>query len=432
MDFKFIAISDTHLGEDCSLLSFPAGRQHLWHQLRNLFGGDNLEDDGKVKVEELILIGDIPDRTVSSTSQITTHTIAFMHTISNALDLRDSKVIYMPGNHDHTMWTHYLKKSRGGQKSGMTAPEGEVLYSSGGRQDTNNSAQNIFSTFFDMDHNGDPWVDKRRIGSFHIANPVYADAFKGRTYVFTHGTHFKPIVLKPPTWLKKLADSIGVDWLLGGIDIDPGKDPKKAHDLLQMEKYISPFVDSLWPSSKNEPTSRSDQSYYLYMTISGKLGNHRNVPAASTRFKWEELPGATVQGIFANLNIGELAEVLESFEKYFLSHLKNYLSGPKFKDTDMTLIFGDSHDGGWGRLTPDGGPEIRVYNTGGWVCHNKDDHPTCHIFAVDMAGQEYLADISFEGVQVEDQSLLELAATDAENKSKNVSKLLKLALDMFD
>jgi len=37
MNLKFLAISDTHLGEDCSLLSFPHGRQHLWRELRRAF-----------------------------------------------------------------------------------------------------------------------------------------------------------------------------------------------------------------------------------------------------------------------------------------------------------------------------------------------------------------------------------------------------------
>jgi hypothetical protein len=32
-DLKILAISDTHLGEDSSLLSYAHGRQHLWKVL---------------------------------------------------------------------------------------------------------------------------------------------------------------------------------------------------------------------------------------------------------------------------------------------------------------------------------------------------------------------------------------------------------------
>jgi len=43
----------------------------------------------------------------------------------------------------------------------------------------------------------------------------------------------------------------------------------------------------------------------------------------------------------------------------------------------------------------------RIYNCGGWVMHNdKNYHPACHIFAVDEGGDEYLLDVSYEGVKV--------------------------------
>jgi len=78
---KILAISDTHLGEETSLLSFPHGRQHLWRTLRRQFGSDE-----KVDLEEMILLGDIPDRTLSSTSQIITHTNAFIQMLGSAAD----------------------------------------------------------------------------------------------------------------------------------------------------------------------------------------------------------------------------------------------------------------------------------------------------------------------------------------------------------
>ena len=52
MRLKLLAISDTHLGEDTSLLSFPHGRQHAWKTLRKYFGKGN-----RFEVEELILLG---------------------------------------------------------------------------------------------------------------------------------------------------------------------------------------------------------------------------------------------------------------------------------------------------------------------------------------------------------------------------------------
>jgi hypothetical protein len=72
---KLLAISDTHLGEETSLLSFPRGLQQLWRTLAKdkVFWGPIFPDfdpDERVQVEDLVLLGDIPDRTLSSTSQI--------------------------------------------------------------------------------------------------------------------------------------------------------------------------------------------------------------------------------------------------------------------------------------------------------------------------------------------------------------------------
>jgi len=63
MKLKILAISDTHLGEETSLLSYPIGVQHLWKVLRQTFS-DNPEE--KFDVEEMILLGDIPDRALAS------------------------------------------------------------------------------------------------------------------------------------------------------------------------------------------------------------------------------------------------------------------------------------------------------------------------------------------------------------------------------
>ena len=69
MNLKFLAISDTHLGEDCSLLSFRHGRQRLWRAVRGAFSEDSAQP---FQVEEVILVGDIGERRPASTSHIIT------------------------------------------------------------------------------------------------------------------------------------------------------------------------------------------------------------------------------------------------------------------------------------------------------------------------------------------------------------------------
>jgi len=118
MAWRLLAISDTHLGEENSLLSFPHGRQHLWRAIRTHLGSDG---DRRLEVDEAILVGDIPDRTLSSTSQIITHTNAFIQTLGSSAKIK--KGVYVPGNHDHTLWTDYHTLAYG-KRYGISAPSG--------------------------------------------------------------------------------------------------------------------------------------------------------------------------------------------------------------------------------------------------------------------------------------------------------------------
>ena len=79
------------------------------------------------------------------------------------------------------------------------------------------------------------------------------------------------------------------------------------------------------------------------------------------------------------------------------------------------------------------GGHIRVYNTGSWVVPPDRRHPACHLFAVDDEGAEYLLDIAFdEGVKVGDQTLLDLASKDVENRLKSASGLTRGARKALD
>jgi hypothetical protein len=106
-------------------------------------------------------------------------------------------------------------------------------------------------------------------------------------------------------------------------------------------------------------------------------------------------------------------------DKSFLYHVSEYLKAENFlhHNENFTFVYGDIHDGGWGDIKYNG-HNIRIYNCGAWVTHSKNYHPACHIFIVNEEGEEYLFDVSFKDVQVGEDSLLELAAIDAENRLK--------------
>jgi len=100
---------------------------------------------------------------------------------------------------------------------------------------------------------------------------------------------------------------------------------------------------------------------------------------------------------------------------------------------DMTFVYGDTHHGGWGAHPPtEEMPErIRIYNCGGWVMHADEHyHPACHLFAVDDDGEEYMLDVSFKSkdLEIDGESLLKVAAEDAENRQKTVNRILRSIL----
>lgn len=429
MDLELLAISDTHLGEETSLLCFPHGRWALWRALRELFG------EGAA-VNELVLLGDIPDRTLSSTAQIVTQTNAFMQTLGSALDIK--KAIYVPGNHDHTLWSSY---ARG--RSPTTPIAGELVIDKGALvPDVAAAAGEILTVFFGYPEGGS-WrsITQGKTFDFAVANPVYARSFKDRSYVFAHGTHFRPDVTLPKG-LKELADYLQADRVLGRIEIEAGGDINRAKNLEELEKIVTPFVDSLWPSSKNNPTSHSDQLWYVLTYISGKFKHTRPAPQKSEKFTWAALETADRNRIdrltpeYAHEGPIALRErygnkSIDLCRRYFLDHAIDHVVASGLSGAQVTFVYGDTHEGGFGRLPTRSGSDVRVYNTGAWVVHNADHHPPCHLFAVDTDGVEYLVDVSFDGVMVDGEPLLSVASEDAENKKRTSSKLLRLALSLL-
>ena len=447
MKLKVLAISDTHVGEDASLLSFPRGLQHLWDVLRNSFNPSSSKHDEKFEVEEMILLGDIPDRALASTSQIIIHTNALIKTLDNAADIK--KWVYIPGNHDHTLWTKYCM-SRHHKKSGITPPSGEYIIKGGNRCDDEDNdpwAEDLLSLFFGYPHGGF-WRNKKNDFNFVIANPFYAKHIKNRTiedrtYVFTHGTHFRSDV-SSPEWIKKIADYLWIDRFLGGIEIESDCDVTKAGNLEDLENIVAPFVDSLWRSSKDNPTSRSDNFWYMITILRAKLSgipldkHQKREPTENSKLfsqgKNELMQASKDNRIW---KIEEEDDSIRRWMDHFLPHMRRYINeDDKLKNyikDDITFVYGDTHHGGWGALPiKTGRPErFRIYNCGGWVMHgDKNYHPACHLFAVDEKGEEYLLDVSFkdENLKVDGVPLLELAARDAENRQNNANRLVRKIL----
>ncbi|MFW9882609.1 MAG: metallophosphoesterase, partial [Candidatus Thorarchaeota archaeon] len=204
MDLKLLAISDTHLGEDTSFLSFPLGLKHLCDMLLREFGNNS----EKFTIDELILLGDISDTALSSTSQFITQTNAFIQVLGNVANIK--KTVYIPGNHDHTLWTEYMRLKHGDPDKVfyVTHPKGELIIENGVLK--NFPGCELLATIFYGYPYGAAWkkIEEERGTnpfSFAVSNPLYVVETDNRNYIFTHGTHFKSVVTTPQ-WIMRFVD----------------------------------------------------------------------------------------------------------------------------------------------------------------------------------------------------------------------------------
>ncbi|MFW9940067.1 MAG: metallophosphoesterase [Candidatus Thorarchaeota archaeon] len=429
MVIKILAISDTHLGEGTSLLMFPHGRQRLLQALHTEFDYE--------KIEKLILIGDAADTALASVSQVITHTSIFLDSLRSSFDI--DKVIYIPGNHDHSVWTDY-KNRRYGQNSDhhLTNPGGEqILRDSAIDCDFNDddcweACEDLLTIFFEYDF-GPAWrkieddVRNGKFFNFAIANPVYAVevAEFERTYVFTHGTHFKSVIAKH-RWLKRFIDWTQLDRLIAGIEIDSNCKVSRATDLEDLEREVAPLVDSLYISSRNLEASRSDQLWYLYTVVTSHFAEPRQIDNYDVHETYPDITSPRFR------TLDRENESIDLMFRYFFDHLIRYLKDDNGMGTDnITFVYGDTHEGGFGRFPDLNGTDLRVYNLGSWVVRNENDHPPCHVFAVDENGDEHILDISFKDVTVLGEPIIALAAADFENRYRATGWLARLILNLF-
>jgi hypothetical protein len=444
MDLKYLVISDTHVGEPNSFLSFPTGLGELWYQLRKHLGTDKAFRT-PIEVDELILLGDIPDRTLSSTSAIQTHTPGLMRSLMSAL--RPKSVVYVIGNHDHTLWTKYLADTRptGGNRHGISDPKGQIIVGPSGPpapDSLSQSVKDLLNLFFEFPY-GYPWTDitelwdAGRTFEFVLANPVYAQKFKNRMYVFTHGEHFAWVVCRDRL-LKQAISAVAGG--LAGLNIDIGEEVSGATSLADYEGRISPFVDSLWPSAENNPMTKADELWLIRRQLRLGRGATERIPGETALIAWDQLPGprpgienlikpghAPANG-FGNASLGRL-------QKYALKEILRYVNdkvAPLKQMKDLTFVYGDTHEGGFGKVgldlnamqmvnrpsagSPAGTINMNIVNTGSWIMEYPRTHPTAHIFAVDQSGGEHFLDVSFAKLKIGRDDLMDVVDRQVESR----------------
>lgn len=389
MSIPLIALSDTHLGEPTSLLEFAEGRTRLSEALRKLVSDHS--DDGTV--DEVVLIGDIPDRTLASHAQIQKSTRALIELLTSSL--KPKRIVYVPGNHDHTLWSRMVDASGSlaHPQTRCTDADGWLLLKAGtypiddmdspGAGSAEGRKQ-LLSLFVDP--------QARCPFDFVVANPVYVRTYAERpgSYVFAHGTHFRADVAAPKGLLdlltKTLIDEILVQHPVQSVAAELIKQPT----LSALEAAVTPFVDTLWPSAEAAENSKADRLWYILCVLSRKFLHKRILTEHGDAACY--LKDATQH----KKRISQLDPdrgSLKRFRKVFLPQLRRFLADSQIPSDPMTFVYGDTHEGGWAQIQSE---NITAYNTGAWVVHGKQHHPPCHIFVIPPRGDEFLFDVSFE------------------------------------
>ena len=222
------------------MLSYEEGRRHLADVIRDHLGGGE-----RVEAERLMLMGDIPERSQATPEEMLSSTHGFMETMNETVDFE--KAVYLTGNHDHVLWTNYCKGLHGEDAAYcITGPEGDAVVRWGTREDRNSSAEELLSIIFEHP-SGPVWREIESKGlDVAFANPVYAERFRGRTYVFAHGTHFRKEATSP-RWARKIADLLIPDGALGDFNLESDGDVREARNVEELEQVVAPFMDALLP-----------------------------------------------------------------------------------------------------------------------------------------------------------------------------------------
>jgi len=89
---NYIVVSDLHLGEEVGEATF-AGQTKIEAFAQEL--------EALGEIEELILLGDILELALAPLSQVTEQMAALFQRIYEI----PKKIVYVPGNHDHHIWS---------------------------------------------------------------------------------------------------------------------------------------------------------------------------------------------------------------------------------------------------------------------------------------------------------------------------------------
>lgn len=356
---NYLCISDTHLGEDASLLNEDEGLDTL---------GGYLKEIAPNGVKNLVLAGDITDAVLASKEMYLSKTKAFIQCLADNIPYI-KKITFMFGNHDLSLFREIMCSGSSNSK----------FFLHGLSADSNPDVQSLKDLLVPSG------LDIR----FQIANPLYVTQSERKVYVFHHGHHLRKDIHK--CWgLFKYGNAIGLVQTVTGNDLEFGNpSPDKAETLEEFESCTFPLVTTLWKNEYDEAVPPEEQ-FWRYVHKVTKHFDERSLEQGLHALKRKDLP-----------RIEKFSRDL-IFKRYLHAIIKSRLVSVS-KEKEISFIYGDTHDGGY-ETKKVLGRKANIFNTGAWVTYDDNYHPHCLIYTASANDQEKMYECGFNASYVNQRS----------------------------
>lgn len=388
-DIRYVCLSDTHFGEEDSLLTnlktasteidyakpSPVLEQ-LVACLRKL-----IEQNEKPQKPILVLNGDILELALSTTNEAAMVFERFIELIMPPGSELFQRIIYIPGNHDHHLWetareTQYVEYLSGIEPQGLLQRPWHTtnLFI----ELTERSVPSYFLTRLvrRYDHLKDITIETI------YPNLGLVDEAKRKCVIFHHGHFIEPLYTLM-TFLRTLI-------------FEDSKPPEAIWDL-EAENFA--WIDFFWSTmgrsgeaGRNieliyEKLHDKDQLKKLLHNLAGNLAQRYDLPGwgdwmETKILKWafdlivdkffgleraytnKPLSPDTEKGLWKYMNL------------YVYSQIQSELPAGKFDNMETTFVFGHTHKPFAGDMNfQNFNGWVNVYNTGGWVVETVTPQP---------------------------------------------------------
>ena len=385
-DIRYVCLSDTHFGEEDSLLTNlktastdtdPSRPSPVLVQLVNCLKHLIAQNEQNQK-PTLILNGDILELALTTTNEAAMAFERFVECIMPPGEELFDRIIYIPGNHDHHLWetaretqyTEYIGEILPGQYLPIPFHTTSMF--------TENSPRPLISYFLTRLIRRYEHLEEKQI---NVAYPNFGlfDHDGRKSVIFSHGHYIEPLYQlmsflrnlmfpdreKPlHIWDIEAENFAWIDffWSTMGRSGGAGKDVELIYEKMQdkeaFKKMLNGIVDSL----------ADEYDLPGWDLATAKILKHLVSQAVDRIMDRERarsdgpLSDEAEEGLWAYMN-GPLKEQI------LIEQNQNMLR-------DVTFIFGHTHKPFQEDMNFRGYPEwVNVYNTGGWIVESIDPEP---------------------------------------------------------